>query len=231
MGKRGTKPQQKVSTEWSPKLAYAVGLIATDGCLSKDGRHVDFTSQDIELAVLFKECLNIPHIAIGHKRNNTSRKLCPRVQFGDVHFYRWLEDVGLTPKKSLTLGPLAIPDELFFDFLRGCFDGDGTIYSFWDRRWADSFMFYIAFATASKRFALWLRQKIAEFAGIKGHIASSTGQKTMQLRYAKEETLVLFEKMFYHENVPCLRRKFLKAQKIFAEHRKVVTRNKFARVV
>jgi hypothetical protein len=37
------------SIEWSPRLAYAVGLIATDGCLYGDGRHIAFISKDEDL--------------------------------------------------------------------------------------------------------------------------------------------------------------------------------------
>ncbi len=33
---------------WNANLAYAVGLIAADGCLSKDGRHIILVSKDIE---------------------------------------------------------------------------------------------------------------------------------------------------------------------------------------
>lgn len=231
MGKRGTRPQKKVSTEWSPKLAYAVGLITTDGCLSTDGRHIDFTSKDIQLIDLFKTCLSVEHVKTGSKMSGYSGKRYTRVQFGDIHFYQWLQGIGLTPKKSLTLGPLKVPDELFFDFVRGCFDGDGTIYSFWDRRWVDSFMFYIAFASGSKKFLLWLQKKIYEFSGIKGHISSDAKQRVLQLRYAKGESIVLFQRMFYSQDVPHLIRKRLKAQKIFDQHNKIVERNRFARVV
>ena len=43
------KPKGKVKIEWSPDFAYAIGLITTDGNLSPDGRHVNFTSKDLEL--------------------------------------------------------------------------------------------------------------------------------------------------------------------------------------
>ena len=42
-----------------------------------------------------------------------------QIQFGDVVFYQWLLSLGLTPNKSKTIGPLKIPYEYFFDFLRG----------------------------------------------------------------------------------------------------------------
>ena len=34
---------------WDPEVAYAVGLIATDGNLSRDGRHMSVTSKDRDL--------------------------------------------------------------------------------------------------------------------------------------------------------------------------------------
>lgn len=44
---------------WSNELAYAVGLIATDGNLSKDGRHIELTSKDTEQLETFKRCLKL----------------------------------------------------------------------------------------------------------------------------------------------------------------------------
>lgn len=229
MGLRGPKPRSLVSTKWSSSLAYVVGLITTDGSLSLDGRHIDFTSKDLQLAELYKKCLGIEHIKIGYKTNGSSGARCARVQFGDVHFYQWLEKVGLTTKKSLTIKSVKIPQTLFLDFVRGCFDGDGTIYSFWDTRWANSFMFYIAFASGSKRFLFWMQKKLYLQTGIKGHI--SEGKRAFQLRYAKNESMRLFQQMFYAKDLPCLKRKFDKAQSIFAQQDKISMRNQYARVV
>ncbi len=213
MGKRGPKPRGKVSTKWSPELAYVVGLIATDGNLSKDGRHIDFTSKDEELARTFKKCLNL-EVMIGRKSSGSVKeKRYFRVQFGDVLFYQWLMKLGITPNKSKTLGALNIPDELFFDFLRGCFDGDGSIYAYWDPRWHSSYMFYTSFASASIDFLKWLQATIERLSGQSGRIATST--RSYQLRFAKKGSLVLSEKMYHSKNVPCLNRKFTKSRKIF----------------
>ena len=57
MGKRGPKPKYLVSTEWNPGLAYAVGLLASDGSLSCDGRHIDLTSIDIDQLENFNKAL------------------------------------------------------------------------------------------------------------------------------------------------------------------------------
>ena len=212
MNKPGARPAGKVSNEWSPELAYAVGLLASDGNLSKDGRHIDFTSTDRELVETFKRCLGLI-TKIGTKKNGAGGKLAFRTQFGDVLFYRWLVKIGLHPNKSKTLGRLNIPRDLFFDFLRGYFDGDGTIYSYWDPRWHSSFMFYSAFTSASKPFLEWLRDEIEILSGVRGRIEKASG--ALQLKFAKTTTRTLFARMYYSKTMPHLRRKFTKAEEIF----------------
>ena len=171
-----SKRGKGIPTIWSHHLAYAVGLITADGSLSTDGRHIDFTSKDESLVRTFRECLGISN-TIGKKiSGHTGRRDYFRVQFGDVVFYHWLEGLGLMKRKSRSLGALKIPGPFFFDFVRGCFDGDGTIYSFWDRRWADSFMFYVAFASGSRPFLQWLQERMIRHIGIRGHIAAGNRQ-------------------------------------------------------
>ena len=200
------KPLGKIVSKWSPELAYAIGLIATDGNLSTDGRHIEFTSKDIQLLKTFKKCLKLEN-KIGLKIGGFTGKRYPRIQFGDVIFYNWLLKIGLTPRKSKTISKLKIPNKYFFDFLRGHFDGDGSCYSYWDPRWKSSFMFYITFTSASKPHIDWLRGKIKKLAKIKGHITQDGGKNTWQLKYAKKETKVLINKFYYKGNVPCLERK------------------------
>lgn len=213
MGKRGLQPQKYVNIKWTPDFAYAIGLIVTDGCLSKDGRHIDFTSKDENLVKTFSECLKLKN-KIGKKISGfTGRKDYYRIQFGDVNFYNWLLNIGLSPHKSKTIKKLKIPDKFLFDFLRGHFDGDGSIYEFWDKRWRSSYMFYIQFSSASIIHLQWLEDKIYRSAGILGSIKKT--RRAYQLGYAKKGSRILFKKMFYNKNIPYLKRKFIKAQKIF----------------
>lgn len=206
------KPLGKVKIKWSPEFAYAIGLLATDGCLSIDGRHFDFTSQDEEQLVNFMKCLGIK-VKIGHKTSGYSGKRYTRIQFGDVNFYKFLLGIGLMPAKTKIISSLKIPKEYFFDFLRGHFDGDGTFYSYWDPRWRSSFMFYTVFISASKNHIDWLRRKILNLIKIKGHVTKSVSDSTYQLKYAKLESLKLLPKLYYDKDVVCLSRKRFKIEK------------------
>ena len=66
--------------------------------------------------------------------------------------------IGLMPNKTKIIGAVKIPNNYFFDFLRGHFDGDGTFYSYWDPRWRSSHMFYVVFASASLKHIIWLQK-------------------------------------------------------------------------
>ena len=213
MGKRGPKPREKVKIKWSPNFAYAIGLLATDGCLSGDGLLIDLTSKDKEQLKNYSKCLGLNY-KIGTKFNNRG-DLSFRIQFKNRLFYDFLLSIGLTPRKSLTMGSLGVPNKYFFDFLRGCFDGDGCSYSYWDPRWKSSFMFYITFASGSKNFIFWLQEEIYKNVEIRGHVAISTNKVNpyYQLKYAKRDGLEIIKKMYYNPNVICLSRKFFKIKK------------------
>src|SRR3989344_1307801 len=168
MRKRGAKPKGKVKIRWSPNFAYAVGLIVTDGNLSSSGRHIILVSKDLEQINNFTKALNIKSIKIGKTIGGSAKSWAFRLQFGDVLFYKFLNTIGITKAKSKTIGVLKIPKEYFFDYLRGCFDGDGCFYSYWDKRWKSSFMFYLQFVSASRKYIFWLQNEIKKRLNIIG---------------------------------------------------------------
>ncbi len=210
IAKPGRKPEGKIRVKWSSNFAYAIGLIVTDGCLYNTGRHIAFTSKDCEQIENFLKCLNI-NSKIGKKAPGAGReKKYFFVQIGDVLFYKFLNTLGITSAKSKTLEKIDIPDEYFFDFLRGVFDGDGYTYSYWDKRWKSSFMFYLGFCSAAPVYLRWLREEIFKKTGAQGHVTSSVNSSCLQLKYSKKEAIRVLEKMYYSHEVVCLSRKKLK---------------------
>ena len=217
MGKRGPKPgfnaRKRVSEVWTPKLAYAIGLIATDGCLARYSTLIDLTSNDREQLENFIGCLGIP-LRITRKSAGSGRTSL-RVQFKNVLFYNFLLSVGLTPAKSKTIGAIKVLPKYFWDFLRGVYDGDGCSHSYWDPRWRSSYMFYTIFASASRTFVDWLQTEIYKRTGAMGHITCGTPGKVLyQLKYAKKDSLLVLRGMYYEKHVTSLSRKRLKVERI-----------------
>lgn len=219
---RGPSPKCSLTVEmsdgkasigtWTRDLAYVIGLIATDGNLSRDGRHLSVSSQDIELLQTVRRCLAL-------RASITPcdvRGPCHHIQWGDRTFYEWLLTIGLMPAKSLRLGPLAVPDTVFRDFLRGCIDGDGSIVTYCDRYNAaknPAYVYdrlFVSLVSASPSFLRWIQLSVLRLRGLSGHLTVCTSPKhhdIWRLRWAKRESASLIRWMYYAADVPALRRK------------------------
>ncbi|HEY8825105.1 MAG TPA: hypothetical protein VIP07_09490 [Candidatus Limnocylindria bacterium] len=133
-----------------------------------------------------------------------------RVQIGDVGLYRWLQSIGLTPRKSLTLGAIRVPDDVLAHLLRGLVDGDGSIIDCtYDgtgkargRRYRT---LLVRFNTASLEHAQWVRERIRARYGLTGGLWCEDGM--YQLTYAKRASRRLLPLLYPTADVPCLRRK------------------------
>ncbi len=134
----------------SSNLAYAIGLITTDGCLYSDRRHISLVSADRQLIETFNRCLGKTNRITLNPRSSLSKNDSYRVQIGDVSLYRWLTKIGLSTNKSLNLGPIKVPDKYFADFLRGHLDGDGSIVKYEDKYLQKSF--WVRFPPSAPKF-------------------------------------------------------------------------------
>jgi len=209
------KPQNKIKIIWSPKFAYAIGLITSDGCLSSDHRHIIFKSIDKELVENIKIAFSLKNKIGRSARGGEKIKRYFNIQFGDIVFYQFLNKIGLKSAKSKTIKKVNIPDKFFADFLRGLFDGDGTFYSFWDKRWPNSFVFQISFSSASLDFLKWLKFKLTDLYKVKGFICKGKG--VFNLRYVKGDSKKLFFQMYYNKNLLILLRKYVKIKNTLLE--------------
>lgn len=206
--KRGPKPKGNVLIKWSPEFAYAIGLIVADGCVQKDGRHIDFTSVDRNLAVAFRDCLNL-RVPVKPKRSGSGRRSY-HIQFSDVLFHSYLQTIGITPAKSKAIGAVLVPSELFSDFTRGYFDGDGSTYGYPDPVYPRSYRFCVSFTAASEPFLTWLQHQLNIRAGVKGYLCRNRNNSYVQLKYGKHDSLALCGYMYANPASPRLKRKYLK---------------------
>ncbi len=189
-------------TKWSPELAWAVGLFASDGCLPKNKNLIELTSTESELMEQFAACIWLdPKVEPYYRQACGNRKAQYRFSFSDAGFRRFLLDIGLTPCKSLTLGPLAIPDEVFADFARGAWDGDGS----WvarHRPYAPTHKVYHSLTSklcsASPIYREWMRGKIEQLTGLRGSISGIT------LVYYEANAVALGRWMYYALDLPHL---------------------------
>ena len=199
----GLPPQEYVPASvleaWpSPSLAYAVGLFAAEGNLTKGRNSVGFASTDLELITHYCACLQLSPQVEPHKEQLPSGKTLYRIQFTDHAYRAFLEGLGLTPAKSLTLQPLNIPPNVFFDFARGCWDGDGGFYIKRHRGWHDSL--YTKLTCGSRVFLEWMRDRLETYTGLHGHISG------VNLYYYSSYAVALGYWFYHAPDVPALSR-------------------------
>ncbi|HXK31900.1 MAG TPA: LAGLIDADG family homing endonuclease [Candidatus Paceibacterota bacterium] len=202
-------PLKKVNCVWSSPFTYAIGLFTADGCLSSDGRHLEFNSKDKEQVLNFVKCFGLSNKISKKARAQEKIKKYYRIQFGDVQFYNFLKSIGLSSAKSKILQKLKIPQEFFPDFLRGLFDGDGCFRVSMHPE-SQYPQLRVSFASASPKFIRWLYWKIKEALHTKGFIENAT--RVENLVYATEDSLKLLNYIYYSPNVICLSKKFWKVK-------------------
>ncbi len=196
---------------WSNKFAYALGLLATDGNLSPDKRHVVYTSKDESLILIFKKCLGINNIHVGRKSSGIiMEKKYFVVQIGDIKFYKFLEKIGIGPKKSKTIEKVNIPKDLFFHFLRGCIDGDGSIVEYLHPQ-SKMLQLKTRLYSGSLNFLIWIKQEVESNGLLCKIFIDKRGMNA--LVFYKTESKKLF-KLLYNNSGGCyLERKFNIARK------------------
>ena len=205
-----------LALQWSDAMAYIVGLTATDGCLFTGFRKINFKSADRELVVTYLELLgrSNPVKTVRTRRGG----LVHLTQFGDARFYRWLLGIGLTPRKSLTLGGIAVPDAFLAPLMRGLLDGDGSLENFVHHPTPTTYPDYVYerlwlyFNSASRAHIDWLEQRTRALFNVAGYIetrpATETRHALYRLKFGKYDSITLLRAMYPRDDVPMLRRKW-----------------------
>jgi hypothetical protein len=202
---------------WSDDVAYLVGLTATDGCLFTGRRAINFKSGDRQLVETYLRLLGRKNRLKSHPTKTGGTVYY--TQFHDSRLYEWFRSTGLTPRKSLTIGSLSVPDDFLFPLARGLLDGDGSVINEVYRADTggrpDYFWEYLitSFKSASQPHLEWLQSRIRAATGQPGDLSQlklrvplPNRHPFFELRYAKRSSLVLLP-LLYPPAAPCLERK------------------------
>lgn len=198
-------------------MAYIIGLTATDGCLITGRRAINFKSSDRQLVETYLRLLGRKNRVKSHPTRTGG--IAYYTQFHDSALYEWFKSVGLTPRKSLTIGAIAVPDRFLMPLTRGLLDGDGSVinkvYRADTGRRSDYFWEYLitSFKSASRPHLEWLQSRLYPATGQLGYLSELKPKMPrpnrhpyFELRYGKRSSLVLLP-LLYPESAPCLERK------------------------
>ncbi len=192
----------EVLSAWpTPELAYAVGLFAADGHLGKGNNLIGFTSADKEQVENYRTCLELGTevIARVYPPAQENHKPSYRLNFSDRAFYAFLQELGLTPANGPTIGALAIPNSVFADFARGCWDGDGGFSIHRQPGRKNQLRSYLT--SSSTSFLKWMQKRIEALLELRGSIYDTN------LTYYGSKAIALGHWLYYTPDLPALTRK------------------------
>lgn len=110
--------------EWGPIMAYVLGFWFADGYMRKEKSYrISFSGKDENILIKIRQALDSNHpVRLIHKDD------CYFISFCSKKLYQDLTKSGGLRRKSKTISFPAVPKEFLPDFIRGYFDGDGSVF-------------------------------------------------------------------------------------------------------
>ena len=156
-------------------MAYILGFWFADGCIY-NGKMFDITIQAKDKYILKKIAEKLQYK--GNIYDYVDRQAV-RINFSCVTIYHDIVALGGIERKSLTVQFPEVPEEYLADFIRGYFDGDGSVYNVKGGR------INTAFTCGSKHFLDKLLEILREKAGIEG---GSYDPSSVSLRFGNKDS-------------------------------------------
>lgn len=140
-GHNRVRVNQNFFQHWSPVMAYVLGYIFADGAIEdvrKSSRvcYLAMASIDLSLIEQIRSALSSEHKIYVRKPTAVTfpsgktylSKPAFYLRIGSKQIYNDLLTLGVTPRKSLNCSFPFVPKKCLSFFIRGFFDGDGSIF-------------------------------------------------------------------------------------------------------
>lgn len=182
---------------------YWGGFIAADGCITSDTLKICLNYDDTLHIEKFKS-----YVASTHKiTSNTDKYYRSEIGFKNLTINKdLLNNFNITNNKSLTYVMPDIDNDMFRHFLRGYFDGDGSICESFSNKNSITATLY-ATITGSHGFINAIEVKLLDILGIKGTVQNKGRVST--LKYTTNKAKILLNYL-YKDSTIYLDRKYSK---------------------
>jgi|SRR5690554_1266928 len=185
----------------SNDLYYFIGLMGSDGCLT-DKNVVHLGMHDKDVVEYAKSIIGLQNEL--RQRRQREGGIIYVFSFGNPKIANRLKHFGIAPRKSLNYSPKNIPKNYHKDFVRGMFDGDGTIYKN-KRPLANgeySINYRVGFVSASKDCIYYLKSIIDDAIGTDLNVTFySKGNGLYRIQFSAHKDVTNFAKWMYGEDL------------------------------
>lgn len=186
---------------WSPDMAYVLGFWFADGYMRHDKSYrITFSSNDQEHLEDIKRVVQTNISLVQYSRKGKLEQNFTLILRSKI-LYQQLQALGGISRKSLVMGLPYIPDRFLADFLRGYFDGDGSVHFITYKRTKDKreqIDLRSNFTSGSPGFLNALRDLLAKRLGLSVRKVCVYGNGNQwKLGYGSIDTLKLLRFMYY----------------------------------
>jgi hypothetical protein len=199
-----------LATDWH---AYWTGFLAADGCVFEEEKK---NTTRIQVHLQASDADHLRNLQAGLKTSVTvrvhSKGPYPSavIAIFDARFIEALAQWGIVANKTLTMPwPAHFPSALIPAYIRGYFDGDGTIYQRHRSRASSTWTETVCrFISGSFPFLESLQQEL-QTRGIVTRVISRNQQSNAFVLplSSRRENLLVFADLLYHDCTVCLERK------------------------
>ncbi|MDE2231883.1 MAG: hypothetical protein KGJ95_07470 [Candidatus Omnitrophica bacterium] len=137
----------------TPEMAYVLGFIYSDGNLGNQLNQFSISQKEPEILYKIRDLMDSEH-----KITRQVKQELYTLTIGNKVMINDLLALGLTPNKSLDAKFPVLPNDLYRHFIRGYFDGDGSIFMS-DNAWR------VNFTSGSRHFLSDLEEALRTYAG------------------------------------------------------------------
>jgi len=196
---------------WSSDMAYVLGYIASDGCVSRTKYSFSVKSIDYDQLIHVQSVLQTNYGISACKNSN-----CYILVVYSKKMVMDLIELGITPRKSLTIRMPNIPSQYFWDFLRGMVDGDGHVRPVKDSTRQISFQI-----TGCRLLLSELLSELQKRTGCPEYVINAQGRAgciSISGKYAYE----CLKKMYNNDRYGLSRKKFMAMRLVLNYERSIV---------
>lgn len=210
-----TECNEKFFDVVSPEMAWVLGLAFSDGNLSdcRNGHRARLSIKSIDYQLLD----TVKRVSgnggrIFNAGKTSAHNEIYRLEWSHPQIIASAKRWGIVPRKTLNLTfPYALPKELWNDFIRGLFDGDGCVHLSMDKRRRSSYLRQCCFLGTND-----LLRPLPSHLGLDDRITPY--RAIAKLVYYKVSDLRrIFDAMYHSLNVPCLERKRAKFEQAISD--------------
>jgi len=192
--KKPTISNENAFDDYSEESCYWAGFLAADGCVDIKHRvRIMLNYDDINHLEKLRTFLESTHTI----STNTDKYYRCSFEFTSPHICDVLDiNYGIVPNKTNKLKFIRIPNKYMPHFLRGYFDGDGSICESFSNKNSVTASIYATFCSGSKHFSEGLFNYLQDKLSLGGHLQEFEGSTKWQLKFNTNDAKTLLQYMY-----------------------------------